>query len=269
MTVATFQTGIDGANPFVVEGPATLGSGVIVPQYRLGHVAYGDAETEWVYCKYTSVANQVLSPGLLFTVDDDYTATLLTTANSPRGSKVMVCGVGLGYAGASFTTVTGSVYYVWLARAGQMPVAYATVGTVGNLAETSANAGSVGAGNFPNSATVGSKLITGLYVTKAVGTTFTGTTTNGSTAVTVAAGQITPDGTGGVWIGSVLSATGIASNQTITAFQYTGTSITGLTLSAAATASGSVTITATSNGLAGPAGLAQARVLWPYVDKTN
>src|SRR3982074_1534837 len=121
MTVATFQTAIDGVNPFVVEGPATLGSGVIVPQYRLGHVAYGDAESEWVYCKYTSVSNQVLSPGLLFTVDDDYTATLLTTANSPRGSKVMACGVGLGVNGQSVTTVTSSVYYLWLARAGQMP----------------------------------------------------------------------------------------------------------------------------------------------------
>jgi hypothetical protein len=103
------------------------------PQYRLGHVAYGDAESEWVYCKYTSVSNQVLQPGLLFTVDDDFTATLLTTANSPRGSKVMVCGVGLGYGGQSFTTVTGSVYYVWLARCGQIPVAYTTVATVGNV----------------------------------------------------------------------------------------------------------------------------------------
>jgi hypothetical protein len=127
MTVATFQTAIDGVNPFVVEGPATLGSGVIVPQYRLGHVAYGDAESEWVYCKYTSVSNLILQPGVLFTVDDDFTATLLTTANSPRGSKVMVCGVGLGYGGQSFTTVTGSVYYVWLARCGQIPVAYTTV----------------------------------------------------------------------------------------------------------------------------------------------
>jgi hypothetical protein len=257
MTVATFQTAIDGVNPFVVEGPATLGSGVIVPQYRLGHVSYGDAESEWVYCKYTSVSNQVLSPGLLFTVDDDYTATLLTTANSPRGSKVMVCGVGLGYGGQSVTTVTGSVYYMWLARAGQMPCAYTTMATAGNLAETTATGG---AANFPNSATVSSKLIVGLYITKAVGGTFTGTTVNGSTQVTVAAGQLTVD-SGPSWIGSTLSATGIASSQTITAVQFKGTTITGFTLSAAATASGTVTIT---NSL-----VAQARVLWPYIDKTN
>lgn len=257
MTVATFQTAIDGVNPFTVEGPATLGSGVIVPQYRLGHVAYGDAETEWVYCKYTSVSNQVLSPGLLFTVDDDFTATLLTTSNSPRGSKVMVCGVGLGYGGQSVTTVTGSIYYMWLARAGQIPVAYTTMATAGNPAETTATGG---AANFPNSATVSSKLIVGLYITKAVGGTFTGTTVNGSTAVTVAAGQLSVD-SGPAWIGTTLSATGIASSQTITAFQTNGTTITGFTLSAAATASGSVTIT--------PSLVAQARVMWPYVDKTN
>lgn len=257
MTVATFQTAIDGVNTFAVEGPATLGSGVIVPQYRLGHVARGDAETEWVYCKYTSVLNQVLTPGLLFAVDDDYTATLLTTSNSPRGGKVMVCGVGLGYGGQSVTTVTGSIYYMWLARAGQMPVAYTTMATAGNLAETTATGG---AANFPNSATSLSKLIVGLYITKAVGGTFTGTTVNGSTAVTVAAGQLSVD-SGPAWLGTTLTATGIASSQTITAFQTNGTTITGFTLSAAATASGSVTIT--------PSLLGQARVMWPYIDKTN
>src|SRR6266403_1628103 len=153
MTVTTFQTAVDGVNPFAVEGPAVAGSGVIVPQYRLGHVAYGDAGLEAVYCKYTSVGNQVLTPGLLFTVDDDYTATLLTTANSPRGSKVMACLIGMGIGGQSVTTVTGSVYYLWLARAGQVPVAYTTVGAVGSLAETTATGG---AANFPVAATVSS-----------------------------------------------------------------------------------------------------------------
>lgn len=257
MTVATFQTAIDGVNPFVVEGPATLGSGVIVPQYRAGHVAYGDAETEWVYCKYTSVSNQTLSPGLLFTVDDDFNATLLTTANSPRGSKVMACGVGLGIGGQSQATVTGSVYYMWLARAGQMPIAYTTVATVGNLAETTATGG---AANFPNAATVTAKLITGLYVTKAVGGTFTGDVTSGSTQVINLSG-LTAD-SGPSWIGSTLSATGIASSQTITAIQYIGTKAVSLTLSANATVTGTaVTIT---NSL-----VAQARIMWPYVDKTN
>jgi hypothetical protein len=257
MTVATFNTVNDGINPFTAEGPAVAGSGVIVPQFRLGHVSYGDAETEWVYCKYTSVSNQVLTPGLLFTVDDDYTATLLTTSNSPRGSKVMVCGVGLGYGGQSVTTVTGSVYYLWLCRAGQVPVAYTTMATAGNLAETTATGG---AANFPNTATVSSKLIVGLYITKAVGGTFTGTTVNTSTAVTVAPGQLTID-SGPSWIGSTVAGTGIPASTTITAIQFRGTSIVGFTLSAAATASGTVTIT---NSL-----VAQARVMWPYVDKTN
>lgn len=257
MTVATFQTAIDGVNPFTVEGPAVLGSGVIVPGFRLGHVAYGDAESEWVYCKYTSVSNQVLSPGLLFTVDDDFTATLLTTANSPRGSKVLVCGVGLGYAGQSVTTVTGSVYYLWLARCGQIPVAYTAVATVGNVAETTATGG---AANFPNALTAAAKQISGLYITKAVGGTFTGTTTNGSKIVTMAPGQLTAE-SGPSWIGSTLSATGIAASQTVVSLIWTGTNITGLVLSANATASGTVTIT---NSL-----VAQARVMWPYIISVN
>lgn len=257
MTVATLQTAIDGVNPFVVEGPAVLGSGIIVPQFKLGHVAYGDCELEAVYCKYTSVSNLVLQPGVLFTVDDDYTATLLTTANSPRGSKVMVCLVGLGVNNPAVTTVTGTVYYLWLGRCGQLPVAYTAVATVGNVGETTATGG---AANFPNSLTTSAKQISGLYITKAVGGTFTGTTVNGSTAVTVAAGQLSAD-SGPSWLGSTLSATGIAASQTITAIQYNGTSIVGFTLSAAATASGTVTIT---NSL-----VAQARVMWPYILSTN
>lgn len=257
MTIATFQTDRFGGNPFAVDGSSVLGSGVIVPQFKYGVVSYGDGEAEWVYCKYTSVANLTLLPGTLFTVDDDFNATLLTTANSPRGSKVMVSGIGLGYGGASQATVTGSVYGLWLARSGQFPVAYTTVAALGNLAETTATGG---AANFPNAATVSSKLIVGLYVTKAVGGTFTGTTVNGSTTVTVAPGQLTID-SGPSWIGSTLSATGIAAAQTITAMQFTGSSITSFTLSAAATASGTVTIT---NSL-----VAQARIMWPYVDKTN
>jgi hypothetical protein len=257
MTVATFLTVNDGINPFTAEGPAVAGSGVIVPQFRLGHVAYGDAESEFVYCKYTSVSNQVLSPGLLFTVDDDYTATLLTTSNSPRGSKVMACCVGMGYGGQSVTTVTGSVYYLWLARSGQVPVAYTTMATVGNLAETTATGG---AANFPNSATVSSKLIVGLYITKAVGGTFTANTTNGSPVLTNVSG-LTID-SGPSWIGSTVSGTGIPGSTTISSIQWNGTKVASVTLSANATATGSaITIT---NSL-----VAQARLMWPYVDKTN
>ena len=79
MTVNTFQTAWFGVNPFTVEGPSTSGTGVIVPQFRLGHVAYGDAGTEYVYCKYTSVSNLVLQPGIAFTVNDDWTATIAST----------------------------------------------------------------------------------------------------------------------------------------------------------------------------------------------
>jgi hypothetical protein len=253
MTVATFNTVNEGVNPFTAEGPAVAGSGVIVPQFRLGHVAYGDAEAEFVYCKYTSVANQVLSPGLLFTVDDDFNATIASTSTTLKGTKVMVCCVGMGYGGQSVTTVTGSVYYLWLARAGQFPVAYTAVATLGNMGEFTATAG---AANFPNALTGGTtRAATGLFITKAVGGTFTGTTVNSSPQVTVAPGQLTPE-SGPSWIGSTVAGTGIPASTTITALQWRGTSIVGFTMSANATASGTVTIT---NSL-----VAQARVMWPY-----
>ena len=259
MTVATLQTNNIGSNPFQVDITQASGSGIILPSFKLGTVSYGDSSSEFVYVKYTSVANQVLKPGLLFYIDDDFNATILTTSASPRGSVIGVCCIGMGNYGAQFTTVTGTVYYMWLARAGQFPITYTTIATAGNLAETTATAGAV---NMPNTATVSSKLIVGLYVTKGTApATFTGTTVNGSTAVTVAPGQITLD-SGPAWIGSTLSATGIASSQTITGFTYSQPNvITGLTLSAAATASGTVTIT--------PTLVQEARVLWPYVDKTN
>ncbi len=254
MTVATFQTAIDGANPFVAEGPVTAGSGVLSPQFRVGHVSYGDAETEWVYCKYTSVANQVLSPGLLFIVDDDFNATLASTATTLKGTKVMVCAVGMGVGGQSVTTVTGQVYYLWLARAGQLPVAYtAAAGGVGSQGELTATGGAV---SFPAALTGGAvRAANGLYITKAVGGTFTGDVTNGSTQVVNLVG-LTID-SGPAWIGSTLSSTGIAASQTITAIQFNGTKPVSLTLSAAATATAAATTITASL-------VTQARVMWPY-----
>jgi hypothetical protein len=258
MTVTTFQTAIDGVNPFVAEGPAVLGSGVIVPQFRVGHVAYGDAELEAVYCKYTSVANQNLFPGLAFIVDDDYNATIASTSTTLKGTKVMICLVGLGYGtqgtGALQATVTGQVYYLWLARSGNVPVMYtAAAGGAGSQGELTATAGSL---SFPAALTGGAvRAANGLYITKAVGGTFTGDVTNGSTSVINLVG-LTID-SGPAWVGATLSSTGIAGAQTITAIQYTGTKATSLTLSAAATATAAATTITASLQTA-------ARVQWPF-----
>lgn len=254
MTVLTFQTAIDGVNPFVVEGPAALGSGVIVPQYKLGHVAYGDAGTELVYCKYTSVGNLVLQPGQVFTVDDSWTATIASTSTTTKGLKIMFSVVGLGINGQSFTTTTGSVYYLWLARAGQIPVAYtAAAGGAGSQGEFTSTGGSL---SFPASLTGGStRAANGVYITKAVAGTFTGDITSGSTQVINLSGLAAD--TGPAWIGSTLSATGIASSQTITAIQYSGTKAVSLTLSAAATVTNTAqTITASL--------VTETNVMWPY-----
>jgi len=115
MTVVSSQTAWFGANPFTADvataSTGTAGAGIVIPQFKVGSVTWGDAESEYVYVKYVSASNLVLQPGLAFTIDDTFTATLLTTANSPRGSKVMYSCVGLGGA-PSITTVTGTTYYL-------------------------------------------------------------------------------------------------------------------------------------------------------------
>ena len=256
MTITTYNTADFGANPYVLDGPAALGSGVIVTNFKLGHVSWGDSEAEYVYCKLVLAAATTLIPGQAYVIDDDFTATLISTANSPRGSKVMILLVN---APASAQQAAGT-YYGWFVRAGQVPVLAAAINvaaTAGGLAETSATAGSI---NTPaGAATVGSKLIVGLYYTKAPAA-FTASTTNGSAVLT---GPFTGATLGsGPFVGATVAGTGIPASTTIASIQYVGGVVSSITMSANATATGSaVTITPTLVG--------EARVMWPYVDKTN
>jgi hypothetical protein len=262
MTVTTYQTLNFGANPFVLDGPSTLGSGVILPNFKLGHVSYGDSELECVYCKLTLAAATTLIPGQAYTIDDDYNATLLSTANSPRGSKVMILMVNAPPAAQQ----PAGTYFGWFVRAGKVPVLTNTLTpatAAGGLAETSTTAGTI---NTPaGAATVGAKLIVGLYYTKAPAT-FTASTTNGSALLT---GPFTGVSIGsGPFVGQTITGTGIPGSTTIVSiqtYQQAGSPqgvISSITMSAAATATGSaVTITPTLCG--------EANVQWCYVDKTN
>ena len=249
MTVATYQTLNFGSNPTLIDGPSTLGSGVIVPNFKAGHVAYGDCESEYVYVKVTLGSTAAFLPGQLYVVDDDYNATLISTTNSPRGSKVVVCQAN------SLGAQPVGVYYLWMLRAGQSPVAYTTL-TTNNLTETTATAGAL---NSPSTPTTTSKLISGLYFTKAPAT-FTATVTNGSTVLT---GPFTGVSTGsGPFAGAAISGTGIAGGATIAAVNVAGNVVQSITMSAAATASGSAIVVT-------PSLVGEARVMWPFVDKTN
>jgi hypothetical protein len=257
MTVATFQTAYFGSNPFVLEGPIVAGSGVLGPQFKPGHVAYGDSETEYVYCKLVLGAATTLIPGQAYTIDDDYNATLLSTANSPRGTKVMFL---LPNAPSNAQQPAGT-YYGWFVRAGKVPVPSNAI-VLGALAETSTTPGTVNTAVTP---TVTSKLIVGLYYTKAPAT-FTASTTSGSPTLT---GPFTGVSIGsGPFVGQTISGAGIPASTTILSvntYANTGSpqgSVSSITMSANATATAAgVTIT--------PSLLGEANVQWCYVDKNN
>lgn len=158
MTVASIQIDRMGANPFAIEGPVVLGSGVIAPQFKLGEVTDGDAGAEWIYCKLVLASITTLGVGDVYTWDKSFTATLLSTSNSPRGQQV---GVGC----VALASAPVGTYFIWLQRSGQALVnVVATTPLANTLMETTATAGTVGA---PTTPTVTSKLILGAVLTAA------------------------------------------------------------------------------------------------------
>lgn len=255
MTIATFQTAIFGCDPKVLEGPSgTTGTGTISPQFQLGHVAYGDAGSEYTYCKLVLASATTLLPGQLYYWDDDYALTLLATAASPYGVRV---GVGL----VNAYSVAAGTYYMWVQHAGQAPVRYTTQ-TTNKPVETTATAGAM---NSPASATGSSKKILGLAFTKAIAT-FTGTVTNGSPYITGPFTGATVQS--GPFLGASISGTGIPASTQIGSITSVGGVITSISM---VNSSGTlVNGTATNAGVTiTPSLVAEARVSWPIVDITN
>jgi hypothetical protein len=253
MTISRYQTLNFGCNPGVLD-LALTGSGTIQPQFKPGHVSYGDCEAEWVYCKLVLASTTDVLPGQVYYWDDDYTATLLATAASPRG-----CAVGVANVFAP-QTVAGT-YYIWLMRAGQGPVAYTTL-TANNLLESTATAGAL---NSPASPTASSKAVLGITFTKSPAT-FTGTVTNGSPFITATSLTATAFDSG-PFVGATITGTGIPASTIIgaiamvnSAIQITMMSSSGALVNGTATNTG-VTVT--------PAKLGECRIRWGFIDKTN
>ncbi|NTJ63535.1 hypothetical protein G6M50_38100 [Agrobacterium rhizogenes] len=262
MAVARTQTERFGAQPFNIEGPIVAGSGIPGPNFTLGSLAWGDAEAEWVYCKLVLASQTTLQPGMWLQWDKDYNANLLTTATA-------VVGYGAGvFAGQSINpTVTGGpagtvtlaagTYYIWVQRAGQAPALVSATTTAALvIAETTTTAGQA---NVPASATVGTKQITPVSFQTA-NITFTATTVNGSNVLTLISGASTASGP---FIGASISGTGIPASTTVTGVTYSpnGT-VQSITLNNNATANGTaITMTVT--------GVLEARLMWPYIAKTN
>lgn len=265
MTVATFSNELLGANIRSVDTASVAGSGTPAPQFKPGWVTSGDAGSEFIYVSMVLTNGQTLTDGQLVQYDNNYAASLVTTANAIRGASAGVLRVS-----PAFVAPAAGTYYAWAQRCGIAPVNAASTAVGNTVAETTATAGTIGA---PASPTATSKLISGLYLA-ATNQTFAGTTAVASNQVTGV--NLTTLATG-LFVGQAVAGTGIPGGTTIAAiFAGQGNSFplgaapaaspgsptnATVVLSANATAAGTPTITAT--------GVLEAYVNWPYIDKTN
>lgn len=218
MALASYQTLNFGCNPFVLDTiPTATGTGTLLPQFDYGHVSYGSSEMEVVYCKLTLGSTTNILPGMLFVVDNDYNAVLAQNSAAYLGCIFMV---GL----AAQWQVPAGTYGIWLARAGQVPLAYNVPGgtaqtfTASNVLSTQAT--TVGVATAGSAA--GTFQLTNMYWTKAI-PTFTATNTSGSPWLT---GPFTISS--GVWgysgpiIGAAISGTGIPASTFVGGFYALG-----------------------------------------------
>jgi hypothetical protein len=239
MSLSVSQFTEAGANPFAVDGPVSgvTGTSIPLPQIKPGTTAIGDCEATYVYAKLVLASTTTLVPGQAYTFDRDYTASLLTTTNSPRGQSV-----GVGRVAA---VLVAGAYYLWLQIKGHAPVV--ATGSGNALAETTATGGTV---NFNNTPTATSKAIVGLYLFQ-TNFTFTATTVSGSPILTKVSSQEN------LTVGATVTGTGVA-GLIVSSINSDGT----ITLSGNASANGTaVTMTVTGD--------LPANLLEPYIDKTN
>lgn len=246
MAYATKTWSEVGAAPTTLIGPVptsgNTGGGVPVPQFAPGTMVEGSAKGRWVLATLVLGTTTTLANGQWYVLDRNFTATLLTTANSPRGSSV---GVG----SVSQASVVAGTYYIWLQIFGHAPSQF--TGSAAAAAETTATGGLL---NFNNTPTSGAKTIGGvtLYVASQ---TFTADTVNGSAIISNVSSF------NDVAVGATIAGTGIPASTTVVSLS-TVNGVNQIVLSAAATATAS-TITMTQTGVI------TANVSHPTVGITN
>jgi hypothetical protein len=262
MTVATSQTERFGANPFTIDGPIVLGSGIPSFNFTVGSLAWGPMEAEWVYCSLVLGGSTTMQPGMWLQWDKNYNASLLTTAAGVIGQR---CGVFSGAAspptltGGPIGTITlaAGTYGIWVQRAGQAPAL--TSGAITPnivVAETTTTAGTAAC---PAAPTVGTRQITPVSFA-AANFTFVATDTNASNVLTAVSGA---NNLSGPFIGATVAGTGIPGATTVTGVTYTPNGIVQtVTMSANATSSNpGITVTCTN--------VTEIGLMWPYLAKTN
>lgn len=221
-----------GINPYVIYGPISatatsvmafstgFGSNAIPQiQFRLGLVAQGDYETEWIFCRYVSTGTPDLLPGQVWQIDENYSASLITTTTAAANLNAQV---GVSY--VFFPAIPAGTYYFWLARAGRVIVQAAASSLAGGGAQTGATAGQV---KFLTTHTAGTWQVSPFSAFAASSNiTFLGDTVNGQPYITNIKSQISINGvTGGltdIVPGAVITGTNMPSNALIKTIDQLG-----------------------------------------------
>ena len=244
-----------GGKIFAPDGPYTSITGnqgaIPAPNWALGTIVAGDSEGEFAYLQLAVTASLTLNQGDVLTWDRGYNAAPLVTPTAAGGLGGILVDVGTFFLGGrigdpaavlgqgnlwSYTFSPG-IYYIWAQRAGTSAVKCGTITTQATNTVSTATAGQIAQITQSGHAVV----LQGV-ATAPQSQTFTGTTTNGSTSITA----VTPiNGVAiyGLERGDVLTGTGIATAPAPVITDIQGSTII---MSAAATASGTVTITAST-----------------------
>lgn len=245
MSIAIAQFEGIGARTYAPEGPFGAAGQTPLPSFKPGSIAAGDCESEFVYLLFPVYTSRTVNQGDFIAWDNSYQANVLSdvfqTTGYPLGTDVGAFYLG-GRSGDpaawpnagnvwSFTFSTPGLYGIWVQRAGTSIGNWGTITTQATQAVSTSTVGqaasATGASHYQN--------ITGLAST-ANTWTFTATTVSGSTALTGISALTLGSG---IELGLTLSGTGIANGTTVLDFQGAT-----LTMNTAATASGTVTITA-------------------------
>lgn len=245
MTIAIFEFEGLGARTFTPEGPYGVAGQTPLPAFKPGTVVAGDAEAEYTFLLFPVYAARTVNQGDFIAWDNSYQANVLSDTFQTNGYALgtdlgtFFLGGRVGDPAAapaagnqwSYTFPTPGVYGIWVQRAGTC------IGNWGTVSQSTQTVSTITVGQVAGAAalTHGQPTI-GIFST-APTRTFTGTTVNGSVTLTGIAGLTLGSG---LEIGMTLSGAGIPNGTIIVDFQ--GSS---LTMNTAATASASVTITAT------------------------
>jgi hypothetical protein len=244
MTIAIAQFDAVGARTYLPEGPYGAAGQTPLPGFKPGSVTSGDCEAEFTFLLFPVTASVTLNQGDLLVWDNSYNASqssfVFATGGYPAGADVgtLYLGGRVGDPAAapnggnvwSYTFQPG-VYGIWVQRAGTSLAKTGTITSQATQAVTTSTPSQVayaaGATHYQN--------VNGIF-SAPTSWSFTGTTTSGSATITGVSSC------NGLVKGQTLSGTGVATGATITDIQ--GSTVT---MSLAATASGSVTITAANN----------------------